>query len=97
MDPIVEKNFKQNKKFVLERVKDINAYVRLYTKYVTHVHEVLHAEKVGTFVSRILFWVYHIWLTLPCGFLKWLRFRSQTLMHYKLSRKENYVVLCAIW
>ena len=54
MDPIVEKNFKQNKKFVLERVKDINAYVRLYTKYVTHVHEVLHVEKVGTFVSRIL-------------------------------------------
>lgn len=54
MDPIVEKNFKQNKKFVLERVKDINAYVRLYTKYVTQVHEVLHAEKVGTFISRIL-------------------------------------------
>ena len=53
MDPIVEKNFKQNKKFVLERVKDINAYVRLYTKYVTLVHEVLDAEKVGTFISGL--------------------------------------------
>ena len=53
MDPIVEKNFKQNKKFVLERVKDINAYVRLYSKYVTLAHEVLDAEKVGTFISGL--------------------------------------------